>query len=240
MKKQQTGKTDPHKAVLGDSMDFLMHEEYRLLRTNIKYSLTDDKEYHVIGITSSVKGEGKTTTAINLAYTFAENGEKVCLIEGDMRLPTMKTKLNLEPHKGLSEFLTGQASLNDTVEKVNFEKCSFCCIQAGTLPPNPPELLSTARAGKMLEALGKAFTYIIIDLPPVTMVSDALVMGDKLDGVIMVVAQPICTKSVLKEAMRKLSVARIKVIGFVRNLTGEHSGRYTKYKGRTYEYHRGN
>lgn len=236
MKKQASKKSDVHSVMLCDKMDFVMHEEYRLLRTNIKYSLTDDKEYHVIGVTSAVKGEAKTTTAINLAYTLAENGEKVCLIEGDMRLPTFRKKMNIESHAGLSEFLTGQKSIDDVVEMVKYQKCDFACIQAGTLPPNPSELLSSPRIDKVFETLGKTFTYIIVDLPPVTMVSDAVVVGGKIDGVIMVVSQPICTKRLLKEAMRQLTITHIKVIGFVRTLTTEHGFGYSRYGRKRHGY----
>lgn len=226
------------KVKLCDELDFVLHEEYRLLRTNIKYSLTDEKECHIIGVTSSVKGEAKTTTAINLAYTLAENGEKVCLIEADMRIPTVRKKINLESHVGLSEFLTGQAPANDIVELIEFKECAFSCIQAGALPPNPSELLSSQRMNKLIEALEKDYTYVIVDLPPVTMVSDAVVLGSKMDGVIMAVAQPICTKRLLKESMRQLMLARIKVIGFVRTFVSEHSFGYSKYGGKKYKYHK--
>lgn len=85
-------KPKSNKVMICDNLDFILHEEYRLLRTNIKFSLSDEAKCYVIGVTSSVKGEAKTTTAINLAYTLAENEEKVCLIEADMRLPTFAKK----------------------------------------------------------------------------------------------------------------------------------------------------
>ncbi len=239
MKKQVKAKNNVPQLMIGDDLDFILHEEYRLLRTNIKYSLTDEKECHIIGVTSSIKGEAKTTTSINLAYTLAENGEKVCLVEGDMRLPTFRKKMKLTSHVGLSEFLTGQAPANDIVESVRFKKCAFSCIQAGALPPNPSELLSSQRMDKLLEALGKTFTYVIVDLPPVTMVSDAVVVGGKLDGVVMVVAQPICTKRLLKESMRQLMLARIKVLGFVRTFTTDHGFGYSKYGRKHYKYKHG-
>ena len=236
MKKKGNKKSNVRSVMLCDNMDFLIHEEYRLLRTNIKYSLIDDKEYHVIGVTSSVQGEAKTTAAINLAYTLAENGEKVCLIEGDMRLPTFRKKMDLESHNGLSEFLTGQKPINDVIETIKYEKCAFGCIQSGSLPPNPAELLSSSRIDRLLETLGKVFNYIIVDLPPVTMVSDAVIFGGKIDGVIMVVAQPVCTKRMLKEAIRQLKIGHIKVIGFVRTMTGKHSFGYSRYGRKCHGY----
>lgn len=233
--KKKNVKSRADVTMLCDDLDFVLHEEYRLLRTNIKYSLTDGKSCHCIGVTSSVKGEAKTSTSINLAYTLAESGEKVCLLEADMRIPTMRKKLNLEPVAGLSEYLTAQASVEDIINKVQFDHCSMPIIQAGTLPPNPAELLYSSRMGTLLEILGKNFSYIIVDLPPVNAVSDAVIMGGKLDGVVMVVAQPICSKRMLKESMRKLMIGRVKVLGFVRTFTSENNFGYGKYK-RRYKY----
>ncbi len=224
------------KSMLCDNLDFVLHEEYRLLRTNIKFSLSDDSDCHCIGITSAIKGEAKTTTAINLAYTLAENGEKVCLIEADMRLPTFAKKLNIDTFDGLSECLTGQAALNDVLRTISFKNCDMQFIKAGTLPPNPAELLSSSRMDKLLEALKKVFTYIILDLPPVTMVSDAVILGEKLDGIVLTVAQPICTRKLLKEAMRQLTISRVKVLGFVRTFTTNHGFGYTKYGKKKYKY----
>ncbi len=221
---------------LFDSMDFVLHEEYRLLRTNIKYSLTDDKKSHVIGVTSSTKGEAKSTTAINLAYTLAENGEKVCLIEGDMRLPTFIKKMHLEPHVGLSELLTSQAKVADAVEIKKFDGFELAYIQAGKIPPNPSELLSSKKLDKILAELSETYTYIIFDLPPVTIVSDAVVVGDRLDGVIMVVSQSVCTKRLLDEAMRQLTMSRIRILGFVRTLANE-QGFSFKYGKSSYRGH---
>ncbi len=234
---KKVGNVNEKKRMLCDDLDFILHEEYRLLRTNIKYSLSDGKKSHCIGITSSIKGEAKTTTAINLAYTIAENGEKVCLVEGDMRLPTVKKKLALEPHVGLSEYLTSQAELKDVLQELTFKKSTFTCIQAGALPPNPSELLSSAKMEELLKELSEQFTYIIIDLPPIAMVSDALVVGSKIDGMLMAVGQPICTKKLLKESMRQLFLARIKVLGFVRTLTSENS--FDSKYGRKHKYHHG-
>ena len=223
-------KFDESVSILCDDLDFVLHEEYRMLRTNVKFSISDDKPYHCIGVTSSVKGEAKTTTAINLAYVLAENGEKVCIVEADMRLPTLKKRLNLGNHIGLSEYLTGQASGNDILEKVMFKKCSFYCVPGGTLPPNPAELLASPRFEKLLETLGKIFTYIIVDMPPVTLVSDACIAGSKLDGTIVVVSQKCSTKGLVDETMKRLQFAKIKVIGFVRTFTKGRMGKYGKYR----------
>ena len=232
-------KPKSNKVMICDNLDFILHEEYRLLRTNIKFSLSDEAKCYAIGVTSSVKGEAKTTTAINLAYTLAENEEKVCLLEADMRLPTFAKKMNIPVCTGLSEYLTGQASAQDILKTLSCKQCKMSIIQAGTIPPNPAELLSSARMAKLLETLSDVFTYIIVDLPPLTMVSDALILGEKLDGIVMVVAQPICTKKILKESMRQLMLSHIKILGFVRTFTTNHGFGYSKYGKKKYKYQNG-
>lgn len=225
--------------MLCDNLDFVLHEEYRLLRTNVKFSLPEESKYHCIGVTSSIQGESKTTTAINLSYTLAENGEKVCLVEADMRLPSVGKKMYIVPHVGLSEYLTGQASVNDVLQKLTFKKCSIHCIQAGTLPPNPAELLASSRMEKLFKALGEVFTYIVIDLPPVTLVSDTIILGKKLDGIIMVISQSVCTKRLLREAMKQISLSNIKVLGFVRTFCTDQVFGYLKNGKRKYKYKKG-
>ncbi len=212
----------------GDELSFLAHETYRLLRTNVTFCLSGDNKSHVIGITSSVKGEAKSTSSINLSYTLAEDNKKVCLVEADMRIPTLKHNLNLETKKGLSELLTGQATVEEVSVLAQFEKVNFTCITAGTLPPNPAELLSSPKMEQLLKELSEQFDYVIVDLPPVNMVSDACIVGSKLDGMIVCVAQGYCTKKALSASMRQLALSRIKVLGFVRTYTKSAEFGYNK------------
>ncbi len=218
--------------VYGDELGFVEHEAYRLLRTNLAFSFAGERKCRVLGIVSSVKGEGKTTTAINLSYVIAENNAKVCLIEGDMRMANVAKQLDLESKNGLSEYLTGQIALDGILKVKKFNKCEFSVITAGRMPPNPTELLHSPKMTELLSELSNSYDYIIVDLPPVTIVSDALVIGSALDGMIVTVGQGVARKRQLKITMRQLALAKIKVLGFVRTFTtdeGTPFGKYRKY-----------
>ncbi len=224
--------------VIGDDLSFAAHEAYRLLRTNIMFSFTGEKNCRIIGMVSSIKGEGKTTTSTNLAYVLAENGAKVCLIEGDMRMPQLAKRLELKAKHGLSEVLTRQTPVENAIIEKKFKKVSFSVIVSGTMPPNPSELLASQTATRVFETLADKFDYIVVDLPPVDVVSDAIVLSNILDGVIMVVSEGYVSKKLVNNALRLLALANIKVFGFVRTFVSS-SGFNTyksKYKNKEYAY----
>ncbi len=212
----------------GDELDFTAHEAYRLLRTNLIFSFAGENKGRAIGIVSTVKGEGKTTTAINLSYVLAENGAKVCLVEADMRMPTVNKRLDIEVKSGLSELLTGQTTVEECIQTRQFKQCAFQMITAGRFPPNPAELLASTQMRELLEKLRSEYDFIIVDLPPVEIVSDPVIVGVLLDGVIIAVGQGVCKKKHLKNAMRQFNMANIRVLGFVRTFTGSESFSYRK------------
>lgn len=220
--------------LLGDDLTFAAHEAYRLLRTNIMFSFTGDKPCRVIGMVSSIKGEGKTTSAINLAYVLAESGANVCLVEGDMRMPQIAKRLDVKAKHGLSEVLTGQTPAANAIVEKKFNKVSVNVIVSGTMPPNPSELLSSRAAANTFDELSQKFDYIIIDLPPIDVVSDAIVLSGIMDGVIVVVSEGFVSKKLLNNTMRQLSLSDIRIIGFMRTFvssTGFNSYK-SKYKGK--------
>lgn len=204
-------------SMMGSNLNFAASEAYKLLRTNLTFSFTDDEEQKIIGITSSVKGEGKSITAINLAYTIAEAGKKVLLMECDMRLPTIAKRLSLKSNKGLSNLLVGMNSANEV-------------IQEGVL---------SKTMEYTLEYLSEYYDYILLDLPPVTAVADALVASKLVSGMIVVVRQDYVGRAALSETMRQLKYANAKVLGFVFNSVDDSTLPYNKkyyrkgyYKGK--------
>lgn len=215
----------------GEKLSFAATEAYKLLRTNLFFCLPTDEERAcpVVGITSSVQGEGKSTTAINLAYMLAESGKKVCLIEGDMRAPTFKSRLKLQNAGGLSHVLAGMKTNPQEILGSALHP-NLKVLPAGEMPPNPAELLGSARMAKLIDLLKGLYSYIIIDLPPITVVADALAVSGALDGMIVVVEEGICTKRELNDAMQRLDVIREKVLGFVVTHAERTKGRYGKKK----------
>lgn len=229
-------------AMFGKNLSFAAREAYKLLRTNLLFALPEKPEGrgHVIGVTSSLRGEGKSTTIINLASTLAEQGERVLVVEGDLRLPSLHKKISVSPRPGLSNILVSRCDATTYIQsvkagRINDTTIAFDVLTAGDIPPNPSELLGSNRMRKRLEQLTEIYSFVLIDLPPVTAVTDALIVTKLVDGVIMVVRNEYADSSSLKEAMRQLRMVDAKMLGFVYTCAGGSSGGYRKkYKYRYY------
>lgn len=221
---------------IGDKLNFAAAEAYKLLRTNIEFSLPNEKKCRIIGVTSGMRGEGKTTTAINLAYSFAQSGKRVLLLEADMRLPTIAKRLNIAGSPGLSNLLVGLCTGGEVLQESGLLPDLHVAV-AGDIPPNPAELLGSEQMGVSVRALSENFDFIIMDLPPVNVVSDALVASKLVNGMIVVVRQDYSSRQSVSEAMRHLKVLDAKVLGFVMTHAGERnkSYQYKKY-GKKYGY----
>ena len=219
---------------IGDKLGFEGKEAYNLLRTNILYSVKrKDRNARVIGVTSSVHGEGKSLTSINLAHSIAESGRKVLLIECDMRLPTLRRKLGQKHWAGLSSLLAG-VETDGSALRQNVGAKGLDVIFAGKTPPNPSELLASDMFAKLIEKVENFYSFIILDLPPVCEVSDALIVSKLTDGMVMVVRQDYSRSTDLSYAMRQLESVNAKILGFVYNGAGSKTKRY-KYKyGKSY------
>lgn len=221
---------EEEKGILGKNLSFAAAEAYKLLRANILFALPDEQKCRIIGITSSCSGEGKSTAALNLAYMLAETEYQVLLVEADMRLPTAARRLELKNGPGLSNLLAGLCGSQDAVQDSGIQE-KLKVIVSGDIPPNPSELLGTDRMRRTLEELSEAFDFILLDLPPVTAVSDALVVSKLTNGMIMVVRQSYVKRSSLADTMRQLQYADAKVLGFVMTHS-EAAGKGGRYRSR--------
>lgn len=224
---------DNNKEVIGSNMTFELSEAFKLLRTNIAFSLPDDEECRVIGIVGALRGVGKSFVAANLAYSFAGADKKVLLIDGDLRMPTIAEKTGLNSTPGLSNYLVGVGA--DNVESIiqNFTK-NMDVITSGNVPPNPSELLGSEKMRALLETLKQKYDYIIFDLPPTVVVSDALVVSKLVHGYLLVVRQNIDEKKSVQEMMRQFDFVHAKVLGFVFNAFDNGGSHYGKYKKNKY------
>lgn len=233
--KEKQAKQGPARkpAVMGKHISFTAAEAYKLLRTKLQFSFSDDSDCRVIGISSALSGEGKSLTAVNLAYTLSQLNKKVILIDCDMRRPTLAEKLRIEKKPGLSSYLTGQCKLAELIQNCGFgrNEVAFQAISAGQNPPNPMELLSSAKMGHMLELLHNAYDYVILDLPPVGEVSDALAVVNQTDGMLLVVRQNICDRNALSDTIRQFDFVEAKILGVVLNGVVSSGGKkyYKKY-----------
>lgn len=208
-------------SMIGQKMNFAAAEAYKLLRTNVMFSFLGAGECRVLGVTSSFQGEGKSLTSINLAYTFAQAGKDVLLIEGDMRLPTMAARLAMAGKPGLSNVLVGTDSMAKSVQEYDAIEAgratSFDVLVSGDIPPTPSELLGSSQMSAFLVKMKEQYDVIILDLPPVEVVSDAVVASRLVDGMIVVVRAGHTVRGGLADTMRQLKLAGAHVLGFVFN-----------------------
>ena len=187
-------------------------ESFRTLRTNLQF-LDIEGAPRTFVITSSVPGEGKSTTAANLAISLAETGARVALVDGDLRLPRIAEYMGIEGAVGLTDVLIGRAELNDVLQK--WGRGLLCVLPSGRIPPNPSELLGSRNMSKLLATLGSEFDYVIIDAPPLLLVTDAAVISKLAGGAILVAASGRTKKAELVGAMRALDYIGSKLLGIV-------------------------
>lgn len=187
-------------------------ESFRSLRTNLQF-LNIDGGPRVFVISSAGPGEGKSTTAANLAISLAETGARVALIDADLRLPKVSEYMGIEGIVGLTDVLVGRVELSDAMQK--WGRGQLYVLPAGRIPPNPAELLGSTAMDKLLAALTEHFAFVIIDTPPLLMVTDAAVMSKKTRGAILVAASGSTKKQELEGAVRTLDAAGAHVLGVV-------------------------
>lgn len=233
---RSTRQQELERGMICDGLSFAAAEAYKLLRTNLLFSLPE-KECRIFGVTSSTRGEGKSTTSINVAYTFAQSGKKVLLIDGDMRLPSIASKLNIHLSPGLSNLLAGLNSERNCLRQSEFFD-NWYILPAGDIPPNPSELLGSERMHALLERYSDVFDFIILDLPPVNIVTDALVISKWTDGLIAVVRQNYIDKKGLSACMYQVEKLNAKFLGFVMTDANVGETSYKKYGkyGKSYGY----
>ena len=236
-KKVRSGKKQM--PLIGVDISFAATEAYKLLRTKLQFSFTDDKTSRVIGVSSALAGEGKSLSAINLAHSLSQLDKRVLLIDCDMRKPSISTKLPVVKSPGLSNYLSGQTGFGVLFQRcgITYDEEAFTVITAGRNPPNPVELLSSSKMTKMLDKLRESFDYIILDLPPVGEVSDALAVAKETDGILLVVRQNYANRKAYMEAVRQFTFIGAKLLGVVYNCTSENVESYgKKYYYNKYSY----
>lgn len=208
------------KEFLCENLSFAGKEAYKRLRTNIQFSFADEAQSHVIGITSAQPAEGKSLTAINLAYSMAQQNAKVLLIDADMRRPSIGKKLDVKDAPGLSNLLTDVNNVGNIIQSYvpsDSIGISFDILTAGDVPPNPSELLNSARMERLLGKISTIYEYVFIDLPPVGAVVDAQTVSKLVDGMLIVVRENHCNKYVVEECISQLNLTGAKILGFVMN-----------------------
>lgn len=200
--------------ILNKNSSFSVQEAYKTLRTNIRFFLRNERCKRFC-ITSGAAGEGKSITLMNLAISLAETGDKVLLIDADMRRPAMARLLVEKATPGLSNVLAGLEVCENAIRKELYPNLDI--MFSGDVPPNPSELLGSDRMQQLIEEMAEYYDYILVDTPPVNVVSDACIIASLLDGVLMLVRKDQSRKDDTKRAIDSLRLTGAKVLGYVLN-----------------------
>jgi len=189
-------------------------ESIRAIRTNVLFSSAEEGS-RSLAVTSSGPGEGKTLMASNLAIALAQTGQRVLIIDADMRRPRVHSVFGTPQEPGLSNVMVGNARASDSVRKSGIG--GLWVLPSGRVPPNPAELLGSERFKEFVRGLGKHFDWVIVDTPPVLAVTDATVVGNVVSGVMFVVGAEATSRHNAREAVQQLSRTRARFVGAVLN-----------------------
>jgi capsular exopolysaccharide synthesis family protein len=225
------------KAAAGASQSLVAHldpksaaaEAYRTLRTSIQFAGLDHKCRSIV-VTSSSPGEGKSTTVANFGVVVAQTGSRVCLIDSDLRRPTLHRIFGLGNSRGLTTALLEGLSLTEVAQPTSVPNLSV--LTSGPLPPNPAELVGSNRMREALDAAVADFDLVLLDSPPVVSVADAVALATFADGVVMVVQTGKVPQEVIRRATAQILAVKGRILGVVMN------GVNLKRDGYYYDYYR--
>jgi len=200
-------------AVLKDPNSVLT-ESYRTLRANLQFVISESAS-NVILVTSAIQGEGKSFTALNMASVYAFYGRKTILVDFDLRKSKLKENLGIQKEKGLSNFLSRNCTFEELVYKD--KSLNFDLILSGPVPPNPSELVSSQMSGELIQRLKKEYDIILIDSPPLGIVSDALLIYPYCDITLLVVRYNYTSCEVFESLMADLETRDIRKVNIILN-----------------------
>jgi len=213
--KKNQGATKPVNLITLLNPNSPISEQYRTVRTNLQFAVAGDQPLRSMTVVSSGPGEGKSTSAANLAVVFAQAGRKVLLVDADMRKATVHKTFGLSNEMGLSNLVSGQQAASSVIQATDVNNLSI--ITSGPTPPNPAELLNSRRMNVLMEELYQTFDLIVFDLPPVMTVADGLIMASKTDGTVLVVREGVTRKDSVLEAKNRLLQAKARILGVIYN-----------------------
>ncbi|WOP17201.1 polysaccharide biosynthesis tyrosine autokinase [Raineyella sp. LH-20] len=214
-KLRQLPKGTTNAVVMNNDPHGVAAEEYRRLRTNLQFADVTTGGKHSFVISSVMPGEGKTTTAVNLAIALADSGARVLLVDGDLRNPSVATAMGLEGNVGLTTVLLGRATVAEAAQK--WGDSTLYVLPSGAIPPNPSELLGSTAMETLFGQLLAAYDYVLVDSPPVLPVIDPVLIDRLVGGLLMVVSVNTTLKRDLAQAMKQLKTVEAKVAGFALN-----------------------
>lgn len=212
---------------------FQIVEAYKTARTNLLFALAPHNKKIVL-ISSSEPNAGKSTVSSNLAITLAQNGVRVLLIDADLRKPSQHRTFRVKKHNGLSRVLSGELSFEDCVCREVAKGTDL--LPSGSLPPNPSELLGSETMANLLDKLAKEYDYILIDTPPLAVVSDSLVLCEKAAGIVLVTRQGQTTYDELRSSIESIKNVNGNLLGVIISDVNDVARPYRSYvRGKYYK-----
>lgn len=223
------------KKIIDDKTKFDVLEAYKAARTNLMFKLNSIDGHNTIVFSSYSPMDGKSTTCINMGITFAQTGAKVLIIDADMRKPTVHKYLETPIKPGLSDKLGNFVNDELCIYRTSYD--NLFLMPAGTLPPNPTELLISDDMSNLLDTLSPLFDYILVDAPPIGVVTDASIIGSKTKGIVMILKGGKTRTEHIKDSIDSLEKAGARLIGCMLNSFSK-SGKSYKYRkyGSYYNY----
>lgn len=213
--------------ILNKNSNFVVQEAYKSLRTNVRFILRDET-CKKICITSATASEGKSITMLNLAISIAQSGQKVILIDADLRRPALARLLVEKAAPGLSNVLAGLSSAREAIRSEVYPNLDI--LFSGDVPPNPSEILGSVEMEKLITELSELYDYVLVDTPPVGVVSDANLVASLMDGVLLLVRQNRTKKDEIKRAVNNLQLTGARILGYILNgVVPEHGDSYGYY-----------
>ncbi|WP_414841204.1 CpsD/CapB family tyrosine-protein kinase [Enterococcus saccharolyticus] len=214
-KDRKEQKTNPVSLITLVDPSSPVSEQYRTIRTNIQFASSVDRKLQTLVVTSSGPSEGKSTTSANLAVVFAKSGQRVLLVDADMRKPTVFKTFQLTNEIGLSTVLSTGKNVGDAAQQTSIENLSV--LTSGPKPPNPSELLGSMRMDQVINEARNLYDIVIFDMPPVVAVTDAQIMASKVDGTLLVIRENVTKKESVTKAKELLHLVNARVLGVVYN-----------------------
>lgn len=226
-KKKELGRGSKRSLITVVSPKSPISEQYRTIRTNIQFSMFD-KELKTLACTSASPGEGKTTTIANLAVTLAGQGDRVLLVDADLRKPTIHKIMEVKNQYGLTSLITKRATRETAILPAP-QISNLYVMPSGPIPPNPSELLASKMMGDLILELSQEYDWVLFDTPPVLAVTDAQILGSRCDGVVLVLRSQETEKKQLVKAKELLDRANINLIGSIINGVDQKKLGYSYY-----------
>lgn len=212
-------------------------EAFRSLRTNLQFA-SIASPIHTLLVTSPSPQDGKTTIVGNLACVFAQGGHNVVIVDADLRKPRVHKVFQLQNRLGLTEqFIHPQENLDGAIQPTEVKNLHV--LTSGSIPPNPSELLGSQRMEEIVQALKAQYELVIIDTPPALVVTDANVLANRTDGVLLVISPKLTKRSAIKFAVEQLAQVNANIVGVVLNGVDVKRSRYSYYRGYYYKYGHG-